>query len=316
MNERVEARAIARTGIVPGIAGGAKKRRIKEGFGVLALALVVTAALTVLILVPLRGWEYYSTPLAMRGYLPEHTILRPSGTLGLWLGIVGATMMTISLLYSLQKKVKPVAKLGTPKGWLAFHICCGLLGPVLVTFHTAFKFSGVVSVAYWSMVLVVLSGFVGRYLYVRIPKTLRGTEATFAEVEAQAAELKAQYAESHPSAAVLLKLDAFEHSVIPAARTGSGFLNMVFGETALLIKVAALRREMLRAGVDRTVVEDVLAATTQRALLLRRISYLQKTKRAFDLWHVFHRPLVYVLFIIMAAHIGAAVYFGYAVWLR
>ena len=50
------------------------------------------------------------------------------------------------------------------------------MGPVLVTLHTAFKFNGIVSIAYWSMVLVVLSGFVGRYLYVRVPKTLRGTE--------------------------------------------------------------------------------------------------------------------------------------------
>ena len=64
------------------------------------------------------------------------------------------------------------------KTWLEVHIFCGIVGPVLVTFHTSFKFNGIVSVAYWSMVAVVLSGFVGRYLYVRIPRSLRGIELT------------------------------------------------------------------------------------------------------------------------------------------
>ena len=39
------------------------------------------------------------------------------------------------------------------------HLFCGVVGPVLVTFHTSFKFNGLVSVAYWSMVIVMLSGF-------------------------------------------------------------------------------------------------------------------------------------------------------------
>ena len=40
------------------------------------------------------------------------------------------------------------------------------------------------------MVVVVLSGFVGRYLYVRIPKTLRGVELSAADLEARVAEIR------------------------------------------------------------------------------------------------------------------------------
>jgi len=46
-------------------------------------------------------------------------------------------------------------------------------------------------------------------------------------------------------------------------------------------------------------------------LLLRRAAYLRKTKKAFDLWHVFHLPLVYILLVIVALHVGLAVYLGY-----
>ena len=71
--------------------------------------------------------------------------------------------------------MKRLRDAGRMKTWLEVHVFCGIVGPVLVTFHTSFKFNGIVSVAYWSMVAVVLSGFVGRYLYVRIPRSIRGT---------------------------------------------------------------------------------------------------------------------------------------------
>ena len=54
-------------------------------------------------------------------------------------------------------------RLGSIRAWLEVHIFCGLVGPVLVTFHTSFKFNGLISVAYWSMVVVAVSGVIGRY---------------------------------------------------------------------------------------------------------------------------------------------------------
>jgi hypothetical protein len=39
--------------------------------------------------------------------------------------------------------------------------------------------------------------------------------------------------------------------------------------------------------------------------------YLKRTKTLFNHWHVFHLPLVYLLLVIAAAHIGVALYLGY-----
>ena len=55
----------------------------------------------------------------------------------------------------------------------------------------------------------------------------------------------------------------------------------------------------------------MIRLTAARATLLRRAAYLQRTKKLFDLWHVFHLPLVYLLLVIAAAHIGLALYMGY-----
>ena len=64
----------------------------------------------------------------------------------------------------------------TLKHWLEFHIFLCTVGPILVLYHTSFKFGGIVSVSFWSMVLVVLSGIVGRFIYIQIPRTIQGKE--------------------------------------------------------------------------------------------------------------------------------------------
>ena len=56
------------------------------------------------------------------------------------------------------------------------------------------------------MVIVVVSGFIGRYLYVRIPRTLRGTELTQNELDARAAEQARAFAGAN--ATVTLTFDA------------------------------------------------------------------------------------------------------------
>lgn len=203
------------------------------------------------------GWTYYTTPLSVRGYLPEHRFLRPSGGGGHLLGVAGTLLLFSTLAYVARRRIRRLAKAGPVTRWLEVHIFFGVFGPILVTFHTSFKFNGLVSVAYWSMVLVVVSGFVGRSLYVRIPKTIRGEEMTLAQLDQRVAEMTRAAAEA---------------TLPPRLR-------------------AKLARE--------------------RGVLVRRIARLDRTRRLFQLWHVFHRPLVWVMFAVFFVHLGVAVYFGY-----
>ncbi len=65
------------------------------------------------------------------------------------------------------------------------HIFLGITGPVLVCFHTVLKLSGIVALSFWSMVLVVLSGIIGKYIYELIPHSLSGMELNRIELEAE-----------------------------------------------------------------------------------------------------------------------------------
>jgi hypothetical protein len=282
---------------------------------VLALAFVAGLAVLLWVLFAEGGWEYYRTPVRVRGYSPVHSVLRPSGPGGNLAGLGGTIFMMGTLLYVLRKKVKAFSRLGSMKAWLEFHIFCGLFGPILVTIHTSFKFNGIISVAYWSMILVVLSGFVGRYLYVRIPKTIRGNELSRAELEERVRDMKERLAESTISLPMLARLEAAERDLLPSGAPQSFFGGLVARLRAQL-RVRALRREIRASGLNRQLLHEVLDAVHERALLLSRIASLDKTRRLFEMWHIFHRPLVWVLFIVFALHLAVALYFGYTLFGR
>lgn len=261
----------------------------------------------------LDGWGYYTTPLGVRGYHPAHPVLKPSGQVAHVLGVCGVAMLLMPVAYSVRKKWRRLSRLGSMKTWLEAHVFCGVVGPVLVTVHTAMRFGGIISVAYWSMVLVFLSGFVGRYFYVRIPKTIRGVELGYDEILERATDLKMRLLETDLPAPLLRALDAFERAVTPD--TGSlSARGYVFGQLALRRALRRLRRDLCAAGADVELATRLVGIEAEREMLLGRLAYLEKSKRMFEAWHVFHQPLVYVMFVIVALHVGVALYLGYTVF--
>ncbi len=277
---------------------------------VLVLSAVTTLVVSVWVLVDLDGWHYYATPIGVRGYAAAHRVLRSSAPVGHGLGIAGFAMMTVPVLYAIRKRLGAAAWAGPMPAWLNVHIFSGTVGPVLVTFHTSFRFNGIISVAYWSMVAVVLSGFVGRYLYVRIPKSIRGTELSYEEIRDQADQLKRQL-EAAPLTAVLRdQLARFERETLPDDRPVS-LVGYVLGQLRVRARIRSLRRGLPATGADPALLHETLRVESERALLLVRLAYLERTKRLFAVWHVFHQPLVYLMFAITALHVALAVYMGY-----
>jgi hypothetical protein len=277
---------------------------------VLVLAGVVCAGVAFVVLVWFDGWEYYGAPLESRGYMPQHPLLRPSGPVGLTLGIAGVLAMLSTLPYALRRRWKRLATLGPVSRWLEVHIFFGVVGPVLVTFHTSFKFNGLISVAYWLMVLVWTSGFVGRYLYVRIPKTIRGAEVSRADLEHRLGSLGSRLA-SLP-AALAREIDVYQATVAPASGRAPGVVDLFFGEFRARVRLGLMRRHLQASGVDVTAVHEAIALASERGALVRRLAHLERARHLFEMWHVFHRPLVFGLFVIVAIHVAVALFFGYA----
>lgn len=105
------------------------------------------------------------------------------------LGILGFLLMLMTeTLYSLRKRSRSV-RWGRMSDWLEFHIFTGLVGPFMVFLHTSWKFNGLAGAVTLLTLTVVVSGFIGRYIYTRIPRTSDGIEIDTPLGEAQARAL-------------------------------------------------------------------------------------------------------------------------------
>ncbi len=280
----------------------------------LFVSAIVSAAVLTVVCVGFDGWGYYATSLAERAYHPLHRWLRPSGLVGQSFGLVGLALMLVPVAYAIRKRARRLRSAGPMTTWLDVHVFSGIVGPVFVSLHTSFKFGGLVSVAYWSMVLVAVSGVVGRYLYVRIPRSLRGQELTRAEIDGRLTELGERIAAARVSPRRLEAIERFERLSYPGDAAMHSWWALLTGELAVRGALRRVRRE-LRAGDDGLPLEAV-ELIAERALLARRSACLRKTKPLFDLWHVFHMPLVYAMFVIVIFHIGVTVYMGYVPFRR
>lgn len=139
----------------------------------------------------------------------------PAGELfGHGMGILGFIFMLMTeTLYSLRKRSRSV-KWGRMSNWLQFHIFTGLVGPYMVVLHTSWKFNGIAGVTTLFTVIIVISGFVGRYIFTRIPRSMEGLEiegTLSQEALKQARRMMALWHTIHIPIGIVLFISAFVH---------------------------------------------------------------------------------------------------------
>ena len=130
------------------------------------------------------------------------------------MGIVGFVFMLMTeTLYSLRKRSRSV-KWGKMSMWLQLHIFTGIVGPYMVLLHTSWKFNGIAGVTTLLTIIIVFSGFIGRYIYTRIPRTIDGLEiegTLSQEALKQARRLMALWHTVHIPIGMTLFISAFVH---------------------------------------------------------------------------------------------------------
>ncbi len=98
-------------------------------------------------------------------------------------------MLTTETLYSIRKRAvrRPWGRLAS---WLQFHIITGIVGPYLVFLHSDWSFRGLAGVVLLLTILVVISGFVGRYIYTSVPRNADGLVVELAEIQQEILEIE------------------------------------------------------------------------------------------------------------------------------
>ncbi|MEJ2204057.1 MAG: hypothetical protein P8170_08100 [Gemmatimonadota bacterium] len=259
------------------------------------------------------GLDYYLLPADARAFSELAPLFAPTGLVGHGLGIVGSAMIALGVIgYTLRKRVALLSRLGSLRTWLKVHIFLCTLGPFLVLLHTTFKFGGIVSIAFWSMAVVVASGVLGRYVYVRIPKTVNGRFLGLEAVRERATQLTRHIAQR--SGLAESEVDAV---LAPweGAPSGRGLVSAVAFALAEDVRGARHVRHVgsyLRSrGVPRDVRRQVLKLAREQRSLRQQALFLLPFQRLFRYWHVLHLPLATVMFLVLAVHVTVSVLFGY-----
>lgn len=229
---------------------------------------------------------------------------------GYWLGVVGGLMMAILLLYPLSKRARALRNVIPLRYWFAMHMTLGVLGPVLILLHCTLRIGSTnAAVAFWSMVVVASSGFVGRFAYRRLHAGLYGRQRSFEEVS-KAAELLLGDASMRvaQAPALLAELRAFAAHADSVSRAG---LSRPLALLALGPKArrSAARCHALVTGPQRA---GVRGNTPAVELSIKRYlvaacdaAQYRAYERVFSLWHVLHIPLVGILILSAVFHVIA-----------
>ncbi len=273
--------------------------------------LVLLVAATFISLM-IMGGSYYRTPLEERFYHPDHALLKPSGSVGHGLGIIGTLCILIGVSsYMTRKRWRALRSVGILKHWLEFHIFLCAIGPVMILFHTAFKFGGIVSVSFWSMVGVVISGIIGRFIYIQIPRTIHGRELSLQEVRGMKVNIGNVLKQTYnlPDDKVVTILDSVEQEASDVK--GSFFSRQIRKWIHDRRTLHRLKTVILSTGMTRIEAKTLLRLVKNEMTLNQKIDRLQTMQKLFRYWHVAHLPFALIMLIIMIVHVAVTLAFGY-----
>ncbi len=271
----------------------------------LYIAVLVFVSLFITIYIALKGASYYSTSMEERFYHPDHKLLKPNGLYGHGLGIFGTLMIMIGVFgYMARKRMKSLSRVWVLKHWLEIHIFLCTLGSILIMYHTAFKLGGIVSVSFWSMVAVVLSGVIGRFIYLQIPRTIQGRELSLAEIS----EMRNSISDEIKKIGIQSSTTDFISSLNMDTGNNAGSKDQNFNDKEQLNEIKKKLKSMNIPTNDK---RKLIQSLKSEISMKRKLHRLELMQRLFRYWHIAHLPFALIMLIIMIIHVAVAFTLGY-----
>jgi hypothetical protein len=280
----------------------------------LLLFFLYTLTLLAILYISMIGNDYYSELKIERPHHEMHSDWKPGGVVGHGLGIVGSSLLLILFIYSARKRFRFMSNWGNIRKWLNLHIWMGISGPLLVIYHTSFKFHGIVAISFWSMIAVALSGVLGRYVYMQIPHSLNGKELSPDEIakneNSLLLQLKDDFGVSQGT------IESIYSLVGRGDSEGSAKLKTIFSwivsDISLPFSLPKIRRRLAKVdGCDRKQIAKTVKLARRLAMFRRRRAFLKQSHDILHYWHIIHRPFAAVMILFMIVHVVVAILFGY-----
>ncbi len=239
--------------------------------------------------------------------LDRKIIFRAGDQLSVLCGVTGTGLMIIAAIYPIFRRIKLFRWLASNTMWFDFHLMAGCIGPMLVGLHTAMQLDSWVSAAFWSMVITVISGFLGRYLYTQVPELSSGVELE--ELDNERAFQQARLHLPLAMSAIDRELSAHRARADKIARSPGVWrallwlvledLKRGFRRRRLNSTLKKLRNERF----DRRVRKDLVKRAIRMIVINRSRVVAPKAQLLLHSWKKVHVPFTIILTGFAAVHI-------------
>lgn len=268
-----------------------------------------------LVAVSLWGADYYFADLGSRARHDQAYLFKPSGWIGQTAGLLTFGGFIFLWLYPLRKKLGAAGRwMGQVPAWLDVHIVVGLTLPILGAVHAGWRFDGIIGLGYIAMIVVALSGIVGRYVYVRIPRNRSGLEIGAEELAQQRRQLLLDLTEITGLAQDVVRSTL---AAEPRPEKNLGLL----GSLAQMVRDDFRRRRAGhelekkwkaagRTGIDPKKLSEVVRLARRQMALTQQARLLGETQKVFGHWHTFHRPFALTALLAVSIHVAVVVWAG------
>ena len=245
--------------------------------------------------------------------------------LGYTLGTIGALLIVWLLLLGVRKRSYS-SNMGTVQGWTSAHVYLGTALLLIGTLHGGFQFGvNVHTLAYVLMVVVILSGFFGIFVYVRYPNLMTSNRA--GDTLDDLLEKVMKIDERSRRTANTVSLSGLVDSAIDGCQIGGNGWQQLRGtgastlrvpltldpdsqerlqsnaDQSLVIDVLANRLSQLSGGDEAGAVQSLLANFAAKQTLLRRIRRDVQIRAILKIWLYVHVPLSFGLLAALITHI-------------
>ena len=236
--------------------------------------------------------------------LLEKITFRAGGPLSVQCGIAGTILMIIAAVYPAMRRMKVFRFLASNTMWFDFHMMAGTVGPMFIALHSALLLTTWVSVAFWSMVIVVISGVIGRYLYTQVPDMLNGRELEELEHERAFARLRNTY----PKATGEVDRELGDHAA-RADRIARGkgmtlaLLWLIAEDVRRPFRRVARRKRLSKLGITGKDRRELARRAARMMLVHRSRVIAPKAQLLLHSWKKVHVPFTVFMTVFSAVHI-------------
>jgi thioredoxin reductase/Pyruvate/2-oxoacid:ferredoxin oxidoreductase delta subunit len=286
---------------------------VEQGTGLIR-ALGSALALTVMTV----GWllfnsHYYMKPPDLRPLETGHSWLKPSGTLGLALGVGAVVLVLVNLAYLLRRYNWMGFRWGTLKTWMTSHIVTGVFALLCALVHGAMAPMDTLGTrALWAMAVLVASGGIGRYLYSFVPRAANGRELELDELRGDLSKIAGELERENRDFGEHVR-DEIQALVSRSdgQRTLPQRLGGLIGASGRLRRLLRrLRTEGLERGLAPDQIDRLLSIARRAHRTASMASHFEDARAVVGTWRWLHRWSAAFLVLVVAIHILVAIRYG------